>query len=331
MNPNRKRQTGSTLVIVAIFMVALFGFAALSVDVGNVYVQRNKIQEGVDAAALAAVVDWADGATPTEVDVMARAYALTNGVRNAEVLSVRAGIWQAGAFTEVNPIPASSVPAVEVVARRTVDLTFARVVGMQQMQPRVVGVAVIGRAYAGLQALPWAVCDTFVPNRCQSITLQFKSGGETNACSDSGPLSGNFGQLTLPGGNGASWYKSNIENGYPGVLRVGQCVDTDPGVSWGPTKQGIDDRLQGLPPYTCTATSDPPDNKRLAVLPKVLNLDVSGKKQVCITGFYVVVLDDYSNSDKTVTARFLDSYAGSEVDPNAPPVPGELSGVTLVQ
>ena len=153
----------------------------------------------------------------------------------------------------------------------------------------------------------------------------------TNACSSAGPLSGNFGQLTLPGGSGASWYRGNIANGYYGTLRVGQCVDTDPGVSWGPTKQGIDDRIKGLPAYTCTSTSTAPQNNRLALVPKVSSLDVSGKKQVCITGFYVIVLDGYDNSKKTVNARFFEAYGGTEVNPAGPPVPGELAGVGLVR
>lgn len=329
----RKNDRGVTIVLVTVFAVALFAFAALSIDVGNVFVQRARLQEAGDSAALAAVRDWAGGASASVVNQIGQNFSVANGVQTNEVLSVRVGRWihASRTFEQLDPITATDVPAVEVILRRNVAMAFARVVGMDAMAPRTVSVAIAGRASAAARVLPWAVCDSFVPTRCATITVQFKGGEETNACSDSGPLQGNFGQLTLPGGSGASWYRSNIENGYNGILRVDQCFDTDPGVSWGPTRGGIDDRLDGLPPYNCTPTSDPPTNKRLGIIPKVDQLDVSGKKQVCITGFYVVSLDGYNNSQKTVTVTFLETYNGTEVDPNAPPVEGELNAVALVK
>jgi len=323
-------------VLVTVFLVALFAVGALSVDVGNAQLQRKKIHEATDAAAMAAVIDWVEDEDATLVDQVGRAYAMTNGMTDVEVLAVEPGYWEDSTKTFVGPLPtllslpAGAVPAVRVTGKRTVDTAFARVVGMTHMSPAVESIAVVGRAIAAVGALPWAVCDSFIPTKCDTITLQFKGGGETNACSDSGPLQGNFGQLTL-GDSGANVYRDNIENGYQGVLRVGDCVDTEPGVKWGPTRQGIDDRLKGLPPYVCTSSSAPPDNKRLAIIPRVHSLDVSGKKEVCINGFYVVSLDGYKNNDKTVTATFLEVYAGTEVDPSAPATPGDLWAVGLVR
>ncbi|MCX7887871.1 MAG: pilus assembly protein TadG-related protein, partial [Verrucomicrobiae bacterium] len=62
----QRSKEGSTLVLVAVFMAGLLAFAALSVDVSQVLVNRKKMQEATDAAALAAVVDWARGATSLE-------------------------------------------------------------------------------------------------------------------------------------------------------------------------------------------------------------------------------------------------------------------------
>ena len=45
---------GPVLIILAI--VALFGFAALAVDIGRLYAERRRIQSAADAAALAAAV-----------------------------------------------------------------------------------------------------------------------------------------------------------------------------------------------------------------------------------------------------------------------------------
>jgi Flp pilus assembly protein TadG len=327
------KQRGSVLVLILVFMVALLAFAALSIDVSLVLSNRKRVQDACDAAALAAVVDWAQGESPGFVNNVGRLYAQTNSVANLEVLAVDTGYWNNSTKSFVGPltsVPPNTVPAVRVIAQRTVNLAFGKIIGISNMKPKVQSVAIVAAATAAARVLPWGVCDTFVPVECTTITLQFKSGVATNACSSSGGLSGNFGQLTLPGGSGSSWYKSNIEDGYPGLLHIGDCFPTDPGVSWGPTKQGIDDRIGGLPPFNCSPGTVP-DNDRLAIVPKVSTIDLSGKKETCITGFYVIALNAYNNGQKSVTATFLNVYAGSEVDPSAPPVPGELAGIALVK
>ncbi len=326
-------ESGGTLLLVTVFMVAIFGFAALSVDVGYVLTNRKKVHEACDAAALAAVVDWTMGKTPAEVEALGRAFAIQNDVADEEILAVETGIWVDDSKTFVGPLstlPPNSVPAVRVVGRRTVQLAFGQVVGISEMRPLVESIAITGASSAAGRVLPWAVCDSFVPTECLTITLQFKDDGAENACSSTGGLSGNFGQLTLPGGSGASWYRNNIAEGYNGVLRIGDCFPTDPGVSWGPTRQGINDRIGGLPQFNCSPGTIP-QNKRLGIVPRVSTLDVSGKKQTCITGFYVISLDGYNNSAKTVTATFLNVYGGSEVDPRVPPSPGLLWTSALVK
>ncbi len=49
---------------------------------------------------------------------------------------------------------------------------------------------------------------------------------------------GNFGAIAL-GGNGASVYRSNIANGYQGLVSIGDILTTEPGVNNGPTIQGV--------------------------------------------------------------------------------------------
>ncbi len=48
-----KNERGATVVIVSILMAMFIGFAALSVDVGHLYVVHNELQNGADAGALA--------------------------------------------------------------------------------------------------------------------------------------------------------------------------------------------------------------------------------------------------------------------------------------
>lgn len=321
---------GNALVIMLVFMTTLFAFAALSVDMGVVYVNDRTIQEASDATALAAVREWSKGNTFADAAVnIGKAFAGVNGLKSAELLSIETGIWvnSTKTFTAGTVAP-GQVPAVRVVAQRTVAMPFGRVIGFPQMKPRVQAVAIGALASAGTQVLPWAVCDFIVPVEGMTITIQFKSGGEVNACGSGG--SGVFGQLSFGGSTGASAYKDTIVNGYQDVLRVGDIAYTDPGGSWGPTVQGINDRIGGLPPFVWSPGAVP-NNKRLAILPKVSNLNLSGRKPVAITGFYTVALQGYDTGSKTVIVTFLNSYPGLEVNPDEAPRQGESNTLSLVR
>lgn len=59
----RDDQDGAVAVIVAILLVALVGMAAYAVDVGALYQERRELQNGADAAGLAAAMDCADVAS----------------------------------------------------------------------------------------------------------------------------------------------------------------------------------------------------------------------------------------------------------------------------
>src|SRR5665811_2480716 len=59
--PRLRGESGATAVIVALLMIPLFGFAAISIDVGGLYFERRQLQNGADAAALAIAQDCAKG------------------------------------------------------------------------------------------------------------------------------------------------------------------------------------------------------------------------------------------------------------------------------
>lgn len=48
----RHKQRGAVIILVAVGLVALIGFVALVVDLGNLYVRKSELQNGADAAAL---------------------------------------------------------------------------------------------------------------------------------------------------------------------------------------------------------------------------------------------------------------------------------------
>lgn len=58
---NAKRlERGQALVLIILSIVAIFGFAALAVDMGRIYAERRRAQNAADAAALAAAYSVAD-------------------------------------------------------------------------------------------------------------------------------------------------------------------------------------------------------------------------------------------------------------------------------
>lgn len=81
----RKNEEGQVLVFVAMLMFALLGFSALVIDVGYFYVEKNQLQNAVDAAALAGVIvaDEEHG-DPTKVGQEVDTYLLANLDKTAD-------------------------------------------------------------------------------------------------------------------------------------------------------------------------------------------------------------------------------------------------------
>lgn len=71
---------GAVAVVVAILAVAMFGFAALVIDVGALYDERRQLQNGADASALALAQSCANGAcgTTSEQQALVQPYADEN-------------------------------------------------------------------------------------------------------------------------------------------------------------------------------------------------------------------------------------------------------------
>ena len=55
---NLKDESGATVVIVALFMVVLLGFAALAIDGGRLYLEKSELQKALDAAVLAGAQEF---------------------------------------------------------------------------------------------------------------------------------------------------------------------------------------------------------------------------------------------------------------------------------
>ena len=142
----RRSRCGNVILVFALFVVALFGFAALSIDVGNVYDKQRKAQIATDATAYAAVALLTNSAiNPAAIVAEAQNIAAANGVSTGEIAAansyggaVQLGYWNTNTLTFISPPPGGfPTNTVRVPARRTVPMFFGSVVGTYQMNPQV--------------------------------------------------------------------------------------------------------------------------------------------------------------------------------------------------
>ena len=81
-----RSERGQALVLAALAMVVILGFAALSIDVGYWYSQKREVQKAVDAAALAGAQELPDN--PAAAEAVAREYLAKNGITDEDTISV---------------------------------------------------------------------------------------------------------------------------------------------------------------------------------------------------------------------------------------------------
>jgi Flp pilus assembly protein TadG len=322
-----KQERANALVMTVLFMGALFGFAALSIDMGNVYTNRLQMQEGADSAAMGAVQDWALETDATKTVSSGTKIATNNNIQSTEIISITPGVWHASTKTfEANTsnFAVNSIPAVRVIVQRAVVTYFAKLFGFSTITVRVQSIAAAGQATAATSLMPWAVCQpgNQTPNPCASVTLKFSDVGGGDPCANPG----NYGAVAL-GGTGANVYRNNIENGYPGIVRIGDVIPTQTGNMVGPTDQGLSARIAGAPPYNCDPADPVVPSQRLAIV-IVTTPSLADKQNVVVTAFWVFAMDDPQHGQ--VTGKYLKVFAGTEIDPSKPPPSGSLAGVALV-
>ena len=107
-----KNEDGQALVLVALLMVVLLGFAALDIDGGMMHLTKSQMQNAADAAALAGAQDLPTAGTAINV---AKDLAEKNGAEKANTVVT-------------TPYKGDS-NKIEVVCTKNVQYSFARVLG----------------------------------------------------------------------------------------------------------------------------------------------------------------------------------------------------------
>jgi Flp pilus assembly protein TadG len=311
-------ERGVTLVFVALFMVALAGMVAFSVDIGNLALSRRRAQNGVDAAALAGVQMLPDD--KTNATKAARAWAANNGVSSSEIVSV--------SFSKTHVTD----DTVTVTARRQVNFAFAKLLGVASSGTTVTAKAIVGSVNGGIGIMPFGLLDLnglstpgFGYNFGQTVTLEEPPGNHL------GP--GNYGLLALDGKGGSTIRDTIAQGGSKTFYRVGDETYTEPGQKSGPITQGLDAWAESNGDDMDSDCSDwdkshkyvdgklqitPKCRYRVVLIP-IIDEWPNGRKLVTILGFVQVYLEGRGTGHKNpLDAIFLDEaigHPGSELGP----------------
>lgn len=133
----RNDENGQMLVVSALLLLVLFGFLALSCDIGILFRTRRNLQIAADAAATAGALDFYYNGSASSAESAAQAGASANGVTNG----------QNGAVVAVNSPPADGPNSgvlgdVEVIIRKPNPTIFMKMFKYDS-------VSVAARAVAG--------------------------------------------------------------------------------------------------------------------------------------------------------------------------------------
>ena len=130
-----KKENGQSLIMVALLMVILLGFAALAIDVGMLSLTKAELQISADAAALAGSQELPG--KPDLAKTVAQNYVSANG-KSGDTATVTIG---------------NQNKSISVAVTRTETMFFAKVLGVNSSTASVDATASIGVA----ASVPWIV------------------------------------------------------------------------------------------------------------------------------------------------------------------------------
>ncbi len=329
-------ERGVVSVLVVGMVIVLIGFAALAVDISSLYQERRTLQNGADAAALAAAVDCAATSCGAFTDDDAKRYADDNyaGLNADDGLNVDVKVCGTGPglTTRCDPVPVlpAEFPAeteyVEVTTSTYVNFSFAPVLGIAGKTVRASAVVAWGSpGQATTLPLAFSLCEyeEFLRNGPLQAGPPF-SGAQLEVSfglMDAGTCSITTSGLSLPGGFG--WLIASdgcvVDTTVGGLVAIeaGKSVEKCPELVW----QDIENTTVLLPIY-----GEAYDKEYRIVgfaafhvmgykftsgvsWPTDIRCPGSGDSGICIKGFFT----DFTTSRNTWRTSFGGPYMGVTV------------------
>ena len=284
----RTRQSGVALPLVAIGLIAMMAMVGLAVDISHAFVNMTRMQNTSDAAALAAakVYDQTADTVPSTAAANSLFGLNTDGSGNFEIDSAYDG----GSITVVvqysqtlNPfVPSGIGPYVRVIANGFDMATgFISVIGITSMP--IAASAVAGPSPTITNACniaPILVCanepdDNYYGFDTDKLMVLKPSPGDHD---DVGPGNYKLLRLDCPGGD---CIRDAMGGSYDACASTDESVDTEPGVTAGPTSQGFNTRF-GIYNGPVNSSDYPPDVV-VEALPAALDTYLDGNGDDVIT------------------------------------------------
>ena len=254
----RHRQNGAVLILVVVGMVAMLGLIGLALDGGHAMLNKTRLQNSVDAAALsgakeldlagdeaqaraaAILIFAANGAAPGNHE-MGQAYA--DGTIDLQIQFSK----------KLDPFIPGGIPAeyVRVQARNfEMPMWFSQIVGATQKV--VAATAVAGPSptiNVACNIAPMMVCgETRVGDPYWGGPPNWGyTPGEpdvlktSKVSTDIGP--GNFQLIRLGGGQGAKNVSQGMAGNYDNCMANDDVIETEPGNTVGPVAHGLNTRF----------------------------------------------------------------------------------------
>jgi len=264
------------MVFIVVSMLALLLMVGLALDVGHATLNKSRLQNATDAAALAAakMIDSTRSTVIATTEALAAFGANANSSGDQELAAAYAnGAGTVSVTVQYSATVAPFVPGAPngpyvrvLVSGFTRPTWFVAIAGINQMT--VSATAVAGPSPTVNNACniaPMMVCGDPTqgppqnPNGLWGYTPDQPVVLKQAAPGGSGIGPGNF-QLIQLGGSGANIVRQNLAGGYSGCLTQGNSIQTEPGNAAGPTVQGLDTRFGDYKgPMGGTETQYPPD------------------------------------------------------------------------
>jgi hypothetical protein len=162
-----RQEFGQGLVLAALAMVVILGFAAMAVDVGYWFSQKGEVQKAVDAAALAGAQELPDDYVAAEAKT--REYLLKNGVDEAKGDTVSITFRCTSTYLIACKPATNHWDTIVVRVERPAEAYFARVFGIQEALIRDVHAAGCNGPCGGAAYQPVDVVQ--ILDRTGSMTL----------------------------------------------------------------------------------------------------------------------------------------------------------------
>ena len=259
------------MILFVVGLAAIIGMAGLALDTSHAMLNKTRLQNTVDAAALAAakILDDTGDTVPAQAEALAMFAGNAAGGGNQEI----AQAYGAGSLTvtvqfssTLNPfVPGSSPPEYVRVRAENFSMPawFSQVLGITDK-------VIAARAVAGpsptinpaCNLMPMMVCGDpeagppwwgYTPGE-PDVLKSTSNGGDFEV----GP--GNFQLIRLGDGQGGSVIREGMAGSYDSCLTIGDEIETEPGNTVGPVVQGINTRFGvHLGPLNGSEDIYPPD------------------------------------------------------------------------